>query len=69
MNGKELYGIDVRDTSWTAVGLVRLNAVTGEVLARRNLNSDVWFIHLATMPEQFVPRGPVETTPNPVKSR
>jgi len=68
-NGKELYGIDVRDTSWTAVGLVRLNAVTGEVLARRNLNSDVWFIHLATMPEQSVPRGPVEATPNPVKSR
>jgi hypothetical protein len=61
-DGKELYGIDVRDTSWTSVGLVRLNAMTGEVLARRNLRSDVWFIDFATVPIGLVPSGPVEAT-------
>ena len=38
-DGKELYGIDVRDTTWSSVGLVRLNAITGEVLAKRNLTA------------------------------
>jgi hypothetical protein len=68
-DGKELYGIDVRDTHWSSVGLVRLNAITGEVLARRNLDSDVWFIDLATVPSDLVPSGPVEATTNAVNSR
>jgi hypothetical protein len=61
-DGKELYGIDVRDPSWTSVGLVRLNASTGGVLAARDLESDVWFIDLAIVPSELVPRGPVEAT-------
>ena len=68
-DGKELYGIDVRDTTWTSVGLVRLSAITGEVLARRNLTSDVWFIDLATVPSELVPNGSVEATTNSVNSR
>jgi hypothetical protein len=57
------------DTSWSSVGLVRLNGITGEVLARRNLASDVWFIDLATIPSELVPSGPVEAMTNPAKSR
>jgi hypothetical protein len=68
-DGKELFGIDVRDTTWTSVGLVRLNAITGEVLASRNLTSDVWSIDLATVPSELVPSVPVEATTNPDKSR
>jgi hypothetical protein len=68
-DGKELYGIDVKDTTWSSVELVRLNAITGEVLAKRNLKPDVWFIDLATVPRDLVPAGPVEATPNPVSSR
>jgi len=68
VDGKELYGIDVRDATWTSVGLVRLNAITGEVLAKRNLHSDVWFIDLATIPSELVPSGPMEATTSPVKS-
>jgi hypothetical protein len=49
-DGKQLYGVDVRDTTWTSVGLVRLDTSTGEVLSRRDLISDVWSIHLATIP-------------------
>jgi len=65
----DLYGIDVKDARWTSVHLVRLKATTGEVLARLNLASDVWFINLATMPSELVPSGEVEVTPNPVNSR
>jgi hypothetical protein len=68
-DGKELYGIDVRDTSWSSVGLVRLSAATGEVLAMRDLPPDVWFINLATIPKEFLPSGSLEVTINPVKSR
>jgi hypothetical protein len=68
-DGKELYGIDVKDTTWSSVELVRLNAITGEVLARRNLKADVWFLNLTTVPSDLVPTGPVEATTNPVNSR
>ena len=64
-DGKELYGIDVRNPGWTSVGLVRLNAITGEVLARRNLTSDVWFIDFATVPIGLVPSGAVEAATIP----
>ena len=59
-DGQELYGIDVRDPGWSSVALVRLNAATGQTLAQRDLAPDVWFIALATIPEEFMPRGQVE---------
>jgi hypothetical protein len=58
----ELYGIDVRDTIWRSVGLVRLDAATGRVLAKRDLVPDVWSIGLATIPAALVPHGVVEAT-------
>ena len=61
-DGKELYGIDVRDTNWTSVRLVRLNVITGQILATRNLTPDVWFIDFATVPNELVPSGPIEAT-------
>jgi hypothetical protein len=57
-DSKELYGVDVRDTNWTSVGLVRLNATTGEVLARRTLSQGVWVIDVATIPSELVPSRP-----------
>lgn len=68
-DGSELYGLDLKDTTWTSVSLARLSANTGEVLARRNLTSDVWFIDLATVPSDLVPNGEVEVTTNVVSSR
>jgi len=67
--GEDLYGIDVKDARWTSVRLVRLKTTTGEVLARLNLASDVWFINLAKVPSELVPSGDVEVTPNPVNSQ
>lgn len=61
-DGTEIYGIDVRDTNWTSVGLVRLDAATGRILAKRDLFSDVWSIALATIPTELLPRGLMETT-------
>jgi hypothetical protein len=67
-DGRELYGIDVKDTSWTSVDLVRLSVATGEVLAKQSLPSDVWFIDLATIPSELVPTGLVEATTIPANS-
>ena len=61
-DGKELYGVDVSDPSWTSVALVRLNAATGQPLAKRDLASDVWYIDLATIPQELVPRAQMEAT-------
>lgn len=61
-DGAELYGIDVRDTNWTSVGLVRLDAATGRILAKRELVSDVWSIALATIATELLPHGHVEAT-------
>jgi len=56
----ELYGIDLANADWTSVALVRLNATTGQVLVKQNLPSDVWFIHLASIPKDLLPHGQVE---------
>ena len=61
-DGKELYGVDVRDQNWTSVGLVLLDSATGRTLARRDLVSDVCFLTLATISARLVPQGHVEAT-------
>jgi len=53
-DGKELYGIDVGNMNWSSVSLVRLNAETGEVLARRELSPDVWSFDLANLSQELL---------------
>ena len=60
-NGKELYGIDVRHANWDAVRLVRMDAETGRILAKKTLTPDVWFLDLAQVPRPLVPHGQLET--------
>ena len=60
-DGKELYGIDVRHPDdWGSVALVRLDAQTGRLLAKKELTPDVWFIDLASLPRKLVPHGELE---------
>ena len=72
-DGKEIYGIDVRDPTWKAVGLVLLDSASGRILARRDLGSDrgslaehdpsplnVWHLALATISPTLVPQGHAE---------
>ncbi|HEX8800207.1 MAG TPA: hypothetical protein VF772_16440 [Terriglobales bacterium] len=63
-DGAELYGIDLASPDWTSIALVRLNATTGQILVRQNLPNDVWFIDLASIPEELVPHGQVEANPS-----
>ena len=56
-DGKELYGIDVRDSTWKSVGLVLLDSASGRVLARRDLVSGVWHLALSTVSPGLVPQG------------
>lgn len=59
-DGKELYGIDVTNPNWDLVGLVRLDAETGNVLASKELASGIWFIDVASLPRKLVPHGELE---------
>ena len=63
-DGAKLYGVDVRDPTWTSVGLVVLDSTTGRILARRELASDVRFLALADIPTGVVPQGHVEAITN-----
>ena len=63
-DGSKLYGVDVRDPTWTSVGLVLLDSTSGRILARRELASDVWFLGLAKIPAGLVPQGHVEAVTN-----
>jgi hypothetical protein len=59
-DGAKLYGLEVRDPTWTSVGLLLLDSTTGRILARRELASGVWFLGLAKIPAGLVPQGNVE---------
>jgi hypothetical protein len=59
-DGKELYGLDVRDPTWKAVGLVLLDSASGRILARRDLAPGVWHLALSTIPRRLVPKSQVE---------
>ena len=59
-DGKELYGIDVRDPAWKSVGLVVLDSASGRILVRRNLASGVWHLAISTISPELVPQGQAE---------
>jgi len=59
-DGKELYGISVERPNWTSVALVRLNAETGQILAKQDLSPDVWFLDLANIPGKLLPHGQMQ---------
>jgi hypothetical protein len=59
-DGERLYGISLTN-GWTGIRLVELERATGEVVAERTLEDDVWNIALARIPAPLVPRG--YTTP------
>jgi hypothetical protein len=62
-DGKELYGIDLKDPTWKAVGLVLLDSASGRILARRDLVSehmDVRHLELSTISPGSVPQGQVD---------
>ena len=63
-DGQQLYGIDVRHANWGSVGLIRLDAHTGRILAQRELAPDVWSIDLAPLPHNLVPHSDLEVTLN-----
>ncbi len=62
-DGRSLYGIDSGESSWRGpVRLLKLDAATGDVQAERVLERDVWFIHVATIRRDLVPRSQARPT-------
>ncbi len=48
-DGRYVYGLDVGDVAWKEVRIVKLNAATGQVLAERTLEPDVWYLTSGTL--------------------
>lgn len=60
-DGRYLYGlVEEGPRREGPVRLLKLDAVTGTVLAEHMLPSDAWSITTATLPETLVPRGEVQ---------
>ena len=48
-DGRYLYGLDVGDQAWKTVRIVKLDAVTGNLIAERTLEPDVWYLTSGTL--------------------
>lgn len=48
-DGRYLYGLDVGDKAWKAVRIVKLDAVTGNLITERTLEPDVWYLTSGTL--------------------
>jgi hypothetical protein len=52
-DGRRLYGLDVGDTQWKQVRLISLDTLTGAIVRVRDLDADVWFLTLGTIPDEL----------------
>jgi hypothetical protein len=48
-DGQYVYGLDVGDTAWKKVRIVKLDAATGELITERTLDPDVWYLTSGTL--------------------
>ena len=48
-DGRYVYGLDVGDNVWKAVRIVKLDAVTGNLIIERTLEPDVWYMTSGTL--------------------
>ncbi|HKD07808.1 MAG TPA: hypothetical protein VKB79_18055 [Bryobacteraceae bacterium] len=47
-DGRYLYGLDVGDKAWKTPRIVKLEAVTGNLITERTLEPDVWYLTSGT---------------------
>jgi len=59
-DGKFLYGLDVADSQWRDVRLVKLDRSSGEILARKTLPADIWHLTLGNIPAEWEGRLDLE---------
>ena len=48
-DGVYVYGLDVGDNAWKTVRIVKLEAATGQLIAERTLEPDVWYLTSGTL--------------------
>lgn len=49
-DGKYLYGLDVGTPAWRRVSIVKIDAVTGRIIAEKSLDPDVWYLTAGRIP-------------------
>jgi hypothetical protein len=52
-DGKYLYGLDVGGASWAQVRIVEMDASTGNIIAEKALDADVWRLTMGRIPHQL----------------
>ena len=52
-DGQYRYGLDVGYPAWQRVRLVKMETNTGQVVAERNVDSDVWYLAAGQIPHDM----------------
>lgn len=52
-DGRYLYGLDVGSPAWRRVRIVKIEARTGQVVAEKSLDSDVWYLTTGQIPDEI----------------
>ena len=52
-DGLYLYGLDVGSPAWRGVRIVKIEARTGQVVAEKSLDPDVWYLTIRQIPDEI----------------
>jgi hypothetical protein len=52
-DGLYLYGLDVGSPAWRRVRIVKIEARTGQVVAEKSLDPDVWYLTTGQIPDEI----------------
>jgi hypothetical protein len=52
-DGRYLYGLDVDSPAWRQVRIVKIDAVTGQIVAEKNMDPDVWYLTTGSLPREM----------------
>jgi hypothetical protein len=52
-DGRYLYGLDVGSPAWRHVRIVKIEALTGQVVAEKSLDADVWYLTTGQIPDEI----------------
>jgi hypothetical protein len=52
-DGLYLYGLEVGSPAWRRVRIVKIEARTGQVVAEKSLDPDVWYLTTGQIPDEI----------------
>jgi hypothetical protein len=52
-DGRYVYGLDTGSPAWRRVQIVKIDATTGQVVAEKNMDPDVWYLTAGKIPPEM----------------